>query len=174
MMSTKPSGVLALMASGLLALGVTSPGLCQAPRPREVDLKTRGGEDHWWQVTDSGDRFVAEKHVPKSQPVYRHNFKESADWMQVSGKYMAYDLSGKNKEVLAEKRYTETTQWTKEGGRNGMRLQVRNGALKDWWVGLGPIQEAKPGKRPSARLVLVEDKKDAAEFYWADPRDEGP
>src|SRR5262245_16335874 len=123
MTSTKPmAGLLAVLASVMLAVWGVGPGACQAPRSRAVDLKIRGGNDHWWQVTESGDGFVAEKHVPNGEPVERSNFKLGIDQMKVSGKYMAYDLSGKNKDVLAENRDTaENSRWKLDGSRAGMR-----------------------------------------------------
>ena len=47
---------------------------------------------------------------------------------------------------------------------------MKNGELKGWWIGLGPLEEVKG---PHERLILVKDKKDAAEFDWEDPKDEG-
>jgi hypothetical protein len=94
--------------------------------------------------------------------------------MEVDGRYMGYDLEGKSKEVLARQRRGGSTQWVKHGGRFSMTLEVRNGTLKGWWVGLKVIKEKpEPGKPALARLVLVKDKKDAAVFDWEDPYDEG-
>ena len=57
---------------------------------------------------------------------------------------------------------------------------MKNGELKGWWIGLGPMELAERdqlprGRRQCAPLVLVKDQKDAAGFHWsvADRIDEG-
>jgi hypothetical protein len=175
MTSTRPlGGAHALLAGLALGLGVPWSGRCQPTTPREVELHIRGSGYDYWQVDASGDGFVARHVFPGDRVSYRHSFAESAGGMEVSGKYMGYDLSGKSKEVLARERYGESTQWEKEGARFGMRLRVPHGPLKGWWVGLKVVEDQPaPAKPTLAKLVLVEDKKDAAVFIWADPYDEG-
>ena len=59
------------------------------------------------------------------------------------------------------------------------RLRVKNGELKNWWIGLGPVEKRKEeepfraNRLPRAPLILVKDKKDAAGFDWDDPKDDG-
>ena len=56
---------------------------------------------------------------------------------------------------------------------------MKNGELKGWWIGLGPVEPANEEARvpldrlPRAPLILVEDKNDAAGFDWEDPYEEG-
>jgi len=96
--------------------------------------------------------------------------------LKVDGMYLGYDLSGKDKEVLARDGLAEDLRDIRWGGERDQKLRlarnfrVANGARKGWWVGLGPTEEG--GGRPRARLILVKDRKDAAAFRWTRPEDE--
>lgn len=165
-------GATALLATLALVAGQPPPGGAQPPR--EVDLHVRGGGDHYWKVKRDGDRFVAVR-IPKGGvPPYYRNFRERGDAMQVDGKYLGRDPQGESKDLVARDRETADTKWDKPGARFGTGLRVPDGPLKGWWVGLGPAGEPKAGKRVTAPLVLVKDRKQAAVFYWADPDAKGP
>jgi hypothetical protein len=171
MTSTRPLIALAALLAGLaLGLGAAGPGAGQPPRG--VDLESREGKDHFWKITRDGDRFVAVR-IGKGDkaPIYK-NFRPGLDGMKVGDMHMAYDPDGRTKELRARPRYGEDTEWDKVGGRFGMRLRVPKGPLKGWWVGLGPLEPAREGQLPRARLMLVEDRKDAAVFTWPDPVDD--
>jgi hypothetical protein len=103
--------------------------------------------------------------------------------LEVDGQFLGYDLHGKNKSVLVRDGRGQDIQdlrWKleREVVRKQeervlvKRFQVVNGALKGWWIGLGPLEPAKGDRRPRACLILVKDKKDAAGFRWTNPEDE--
>lgn len=167
------TGRLTLLAILALGLVVGDVGHSRPP-PRDVELNIRGGADHYWKVNHDGRMFLAVRiRKGTTSPIY-DNFRETNDGMRVGGRYMGYDLTGRSKNVLARTAGGQDTKWQKVGSRFEMRLRVPQGPWKGWWIGLGPLEPAKAGQLPQARLVLVEAKKDAAAFRWGDPYDEGP
>jgi hypothetical protein len=181
MTTTRPSRyLLALLGAAVFLLGVAGPSRCQRPQRLEyVDLDVIDPDKRGWEVVGAKDKeFLLQRPYDPRDSHYLKNFRPAGgDGMRVSGMYMAYDLEGKTKDVLAEDRYGENARWVKKRGEEQLsaRLQVRNGKLKGWWVGVKVIKEkAEPSKPALARLVLVEDEKEAAIFRWDDPNDVSP
>jgi hypothetical protein len=184
MTSTRALGhLLASMAGIALVLGGPISGRCQLRNEELVELFIEDSKSPSWIVRVSDNQVIAEKFRPGDRTHVVRNFEESADWMEVDGRYMGYDLEGRSKSVLARERRDESTGWEKtgytsrqkNGGRFGMRLRARNGAFKGWWVGMEVTKDKpEPGKPALARLVLVEHEKDAVVFRWGDPRDVSP
>jgi hypothetical protein len=145
----------------------------QGAKPRDVPLEIRGDDTYFWTVSGS-ERFSARKVRFGEKYEERKNFRETADWMRLGGKYMGYDLEGKDPSVLGRDAVDESAEWKKEGGRFGLRLQALKGPYRWWWVGLRPIMEDGKPSEKQAVLVLVKDKKDAIQFRWEDPNDKGP
>jgi hypothetical protein len=157
----------------ITALGIVAAH-GQGAKPRDVPLEIRGDDSYFWIVNGGGDGFSARKLRFGEKYEESKNFRATADGMWLEGKYMGYDLTGKDPSVLARDAVDESTEWRKEGGRFGLRLQALKGPYKWWWVGLRPnIVDGKPVEK-EANLVLVQDKKDAVQFRWEDPNDKGP
>jgi hypothetical protein len=162
----------------------TNQGLGQLSKPRLVELTVLDNKGNGFgKVVRDGDRFVALDCRPADKIGFLGNFKFAADGeLYVDSKYLGNDLRGENKNVLVRGWNRENVQWelvlSKRSPFKG-RFRVKNGELKGWWVGLGPVEPAKGGARlpldrlPRAPLILVKDKKDAAGFDWEDPYDEG-
>ncbi len=165
---------LTLTAVVALTIGATAVGRCQPQKKDLVELGVNGDKNRFWRVDCSDDEFIVRGFLPGTRNFVKRNFEESHDWMKVAGCYMGYDLEGKSKEVLTRQGYGKSAQWVKHGGRFSMRLQVRHGKLKGWWVTL-KISKEKPerGKPALARLVLVKEEEKAAVFGWEDPDDRG-
>ncbi|MGH7174456.1 MAG: hypothetical protein ACRELF_00925 [Gemmataceae bacterium] len=170
-----------------IVLGTAAPTYCQGPRNyrrptrlKKVAVFVEDAQKRIWRhVNISNDGgFIAKRFHPDDRAAaWQHNFRPPGpNWVMIDGFLLGYDLEGKSKNVLWRGRDRESTCWEIERGRRfSMRMRVRNGSLKGWWVGLKLIKEKpEPGKPAQARLVLVEDKKDAAVFTWEDPTDISP
>jgi hypothetical protein len=161
------------VAAILVAACAAALGHGQEHKSKHVPLKIRGDDNYYWIVNGTGDGFAAQK-VRFGEDVHQSkNFREGADWMLVSGKYMGYDVEGKSPGLIACDTMVDASKWNKEGGLFGMRLQALKGPYKGWWVGLQPTTvDGKPSPK-LANLVLVQDKKEAVQFRWEDPNDAG-
>jgi hypothetical protein len=176
-MSIKLSGWLCLVL-GWIAIGVLFPQRAYGQRPltsRKVPIVIQDDKSQEWLVDLAGGGFTARRLKPGDNTMERKNFEAGGDWMLVSGKYMGYDITGKNVDVIPidAKELADAGSWKKEGSRLGMRLQVKKGSLKDWWVGMQPTTTDGKPTTDLANLMLVKDKKDAAQFRWEDPNDDG-
>jgi hypothetical protein len=194
---------------GGLALGLVTdaPGDERPPEHLLGSLWTLDDKGDPWDIFRDGDRFVAVR-VNKSAGILPpRNFKRTfADTLEVDDKYLGYDLRGENKNVLVrgewsrqsdqdiQEEFKRTGRPVRVDIREDIRwgfvsseakspdfgyFRVKNGELKDWWIGLGPVEPAKEGEQlprnrqgPRAPLVLVKDKKDAAGFRWTTSKDE--
>jgi hypothetical protein len=191
MTSTKGlTSLLALLAGLALALTVAGPGSGQPPRGRGT-VTAYDNQGQRWHVVRDGDRFVVALRARKSDGIPPRNFNMGGDgvWLQVDGRDLGYDLSGESKDVLVPvvpderavgpqevRRAMQALRWECVPGRKGSPFRgyfrAKNGALKGWWIGLGPPEPAKKDGRARARLVLVQDQKDALGFSWTNPEDE--
>jgi hypothetical protein len=183
MTSTKGPGLLALLAGAAVALAAAVPGRGQPPESRLGTLIAFDDKGDPWDVVRDGDRFVALR-FRQGDGISPRNFHNSGDFLRVDDRSLGYDLGGKNHDVLALDRRGPDTEdirwdigpWEVVAGREGeltvRRFRVAHGALKGWWVGLGPAEPPQGDRRPRARLVLVKDKKDAAGFRWTTAEDE--
>ena len=178
MTSARSSRYLLVLLGTAVLLGVTASGHCQRPERRKyVDVLVIDADQHIWEVPGVKDKcFLLQRPHDGRDYTYPKNFQKGDDWMEVGGFHLAYDLEGKTKDVLARERYGENTRWeVKRVDMLQARLQVRNGNLKGWWVGVRVIKEkAEAGKPALAGLVLVKDEKGAAIFSWDDPLDISP
>jgi hypothetical protein len=184
MTSIKMLGSLGLLLGWALAPMAAHRSLGQPSRPHLVELLVLDSKGNGFgKVVRDGDRFVALDCRKGDQIGFLGNFKFAPeDELQVDGKYLGYGLRGENKNVLVRGWNRENVQWElvlSERSPFKGRFRVKHGALKGWWIGLGPVEPAKEGARlpldrlPRAPLILVKDKKDAAGFDWEDPFDEG-
>jgi hypothetical protein len=184
MTSIKILGQLGLLV-GLALVLTTGSGADHGPPPKRIlgELTIFDGKDAFGYVVCDDDRFVA-LHFRKGEGIYLHNFQKSGDRLEVDGKDLGYDLDPKNKNVLVREKYGKDTQWEFVRGEEKTPFRgyfrAKNGELKGWWIGLGPIEPAKKGSKlprdqyPRAPLILVKDKKEAAGFsYSLDPPDDG-
>ena len=176
MTSTRsPRNLLVLITVAAIAFGATGVVRCHGRKKNLVQLDIVDAKKRYWTVTISDKQVIAKSYDREDLAPSGGNFEERDDWIKVDGQYLAYDLESKKKEVLPRSRESKSTQWEKLGSRFGMRLRMRNGELKGWWVGLKVVKEkAERGKPALAHLVLVKHTKDAAVFRWGDPYDEGP
>jgi hypothetical protein len=178
-----------LLGLALLLLGTNlSPG--QPSRPQGVDLLVIDSKgDGFGKVVRNGDHFVALDCRKGATIGFLGNFNPSVELLWVDNRYLGYDLRGKNKNVLVRElrgqvraRDLQDVEWdlvlaAKEPFKG--RFRVKNGEMKGWWIGLGPVEKGEEEARlprerlPRAPLVLVKDKKDAAGFDWEDPKDDG-
>jgi hypothetical protein len=181
MTSTNGLGaLLAPLAGAALALTAAGPGQGQgSPKNRAVELSVSTDKGYFGVVVRDGDRFVALRFRRGEGGAPIRTFKKSGNMLKVDGMYLGYDLGGKSKDVLARDGLAEDLRdirWEvalKRGSREVERnFRVANGALKGWWVGLGPAKPAKAGGRERARLILVKDREDAAGFSWPFPEDD--
>ncbi len=177
-----PLGLIGGMAMGLMTAG-PGPG-CPPQRPLG-SLTIFDKKDAFGYVVRDGDRFVA-LHFRKGEGIYLHNFDPSIE-LEVDDKYLGYDLRGKNKNVLARvsrRPAIRDIEWefVSSAAKSPFLgyFRVKNGELKGWWIGLGPVERAKKeerppfDRRPRAPLILVKDKEDAAGFRWSRPeKDDG-
>lgn|SRR5262249_16340276 len=182
--------LLALLMS--LALIMTAAGQGRRSEKHKVELIVFGPEGYlgakgcFGKVVRDGDRFVALRFRQGEGAAFNGNFEPGGDDLKVDDKYLGYDLRGENKDVLVREWDRDSVQWElvreriirQEKAELRQCFRVKNGELKGWWIGLGPLEEVKGDhpqrdRRPRARLILVKDKKDAAEFDWEDPKDEG-
>ena len=184
MTSIKMLGVFGLLLGWALVPIATNQGLGQPSKPRLVELlvldnKAKG----FGKVVRDGARFVALDCRKGDKIGFLGNFKVDPDLevLRVDGAYLGYDLRGKNKKVLVRAWSRQDIRWERVRSKKSPKghFRVKNGKLKGWWIGLGPVEPAKEGARvpldrlPRAPLILVKDKKDAAGFNWEDPYDEG-
>ena len=168
MTSIRILGLLGLL--GGLAIGLTrdAPGHERKPKHLLGTMSVFDGKDYFGNVIRDGDRFVGDRNQRPDN--YESMFSDN---IVVDGKYLGYDLRGKNKNVLVREESGDDTSWTFVSSEakspfSGY-LRVKNGDLKGWWIGLGPVEPAKKGEElprnrrgPRAPLILVKDKKDAA------------
>ena len=188
---TRMLGLFGLLVG--LALGLTmAAGQGRRSQKHKVELIVFGPEGYLGakgcigKVVRDGDRFVAPRFRQGEGAAFHGNFEPGGDDLKVDDKYLGYDLRGENKNVLVREWDRDSVQWElvreriirQEKAELRQCFRVKNGELKGWWIGLGPLEEVKGDhpqreRRPRARLILVKDKKDAAEFDWEDPKDEG-
>jgi len=174
MTSFRILGLLGLLVGLALGLITDAPGHGRPPKRRLGSLTIFDKKGARGSVVLGDDRFVAlffrkgdEKHI--------RNYEITGDMKQVNDKYLGYDLRAKNKNVLPREwrgRDRQDIHWefvrSEEKSPFSGYSRVKNGELKGWWIGLGPLEPAKKEsdflweQYPHAPLVLVKDKKDAA------------
>lgn len=160
-----------------LCIAILGAGVKGQSAGRKVHLEFRlaqAGDEHW--LVDLRDDKLVGINLNKSdrnRVSTPRNFNASSKLPAVCGKYFSYDSKGGTKSVFPADRSGEKTEWDMEGGRFGMRLRVRNGVFKGWWVGLGQESRTEDGKVVINQLVLVEDRNSAITFFWPDPADHG-
>jgi hypothetical protein len=188
--------LLGLLVGLAIALTAADAGHYQSPERRLGRLAVFDNKGYFGNVGLDGDRFVALRFRQGDGIPRPRNFKSTiADTLEVDDKYLGYDLRGKNKNVLVREEWRrQSRQEIKEEFKRTGRpvqvdirqdicwefvsseakspfsgyLRVKNGELKGWWIGLGPLEPAKKEsdflweQYPHAPLVLVKDKKDAA------------
>lgn len=184
MTTIKMLGSLGLLVGLALVLTTDAPGNGYEP-PRYGTMSVFDGKDYFGNVIHDGDRFVVIRFRQGDGIQRPRNHKSTfPDTLEVDDKYLGYDLRGKNKNVLVRERSGDDTRWkfvSSEAERPYFGyFRVKNGDLKGWWIGLGPIEQQKKGEGPAfdrlprAPLILVKDKKDAAGFRWTQPeKDDG-
>lgn len=190
MTSIKILGSLGLLLGLALVSIATNPILGRLNKRRLVDLTVFDNKgEAFGKVVRDGDRFVALDLRKDPKLGFLRNFEmHGIDTLEVDDNYLGYDLRGKNKNVLVREGSGKDIRWElsleivhiQKERELVKRLRVKNGELKGWWIGLGPVEPAKKeektprDKYPRAPLILVKDKKDAAGFRWPhNPPDDG-